>query len=57
MFFVFLVQALSAFPSLAGATSAELFGFCGCTLGCLGAVFQALGVKLMPSRPAAVGDA
>jgi hypothetical protein len=54
MFFNFLLQALSAFPSVAAATSAELFGFIGCTLGCLGAVFQATGVKLIPVRPAAV---
>ena len=34
---VFLTQALGAFTALSSASSLELFGFIGCTLGCLGA--------------------
>ena len=36
--FIFLVQTLSAFAHLSGASSVELFGFIGCMLGCFGAV-------------------
>lgn len=35
---VFLTQALGAFTGLSSASSLELFGFIGGTLGCLGAV-------------------
>jgi uncharacterized membrane protein HdeD (DUF308 family) len=35
---IFLTQALGAFTSSSSASSLELFGFIGCTLGCLGAV-------------------
>jgi hypothetical protein len=34
---VYLELALSAFPNLSNASSAEIFGFIGCVLGCLGA--------------------
>jgi len=33
---IYLAQALSAFANLANASSLELFGFLGCTLGCFG---------------------
>jgi len=48
---VYVVEGSSAFPNLATASAAELFGFVGCVLGLLGAA--AVGVNIAARRQGA----
>ena len=49
----YLFVALTAFSSFSEASSLEIFGFIGATLGCLGAVRLVCGVKSLSSSAAA----